>query len=67
MQKNIDTSFFDWSRSSKPAILARGLAAIIPQPLKQETGLNKGSSRYIWPSGYDNISSRYLSRRIKSR
>ena len=65
MQKAIDISFFDWSRSSKPVVLARGMTALIPQQLNKKVSLPKENSRYVWPSEYDNTSSRYLSRRIR--
>ena len=67
MQKVIDVSFFDWSRDSKPTVLARGISALIPNQIKSNSALSKESFRYVWPSGYDNISSRYLSRKIKGQ
>jgi len=68
MQKVIDTSFFDWSKNQKNNIQARGLAALVTPQLKN-LSLNgsKERARCIWPSGFDNVDYKYISRRVRSR
>lgn len=67
MQKTIDNSYFDWSRSKKPIVVAKGIAAIVvPQFRSQPTGVVQ-SSRCVWPLGLNNVDSRYLTRRVWSR
>lgn len=67
MQKVIDTAYLDWSRTSKPVVRARGTASIILPQLKQTAAAAKEQARFIWPSGFDNVNPRYLSRRVWSR
>ena len=68
MQKFVDASYLDWSRGQKPAIRSKGIAAIVvPQLKAQSFSAVKGQARCIWPSGLENVDSRYLSRRIWSR
>ncbi len=68
MQKFVDASYLDWTRGQKPIIRERGIAAIIAPQLKaQSLSSTKEHARCIWPSGFENVNSRYLSRRIWSR
>lgn len=68
MQKTINTSYLDWTRTAKPAVLSRGIASIVaPQPNSRSADALKGRARCIWPSGFENVDSRYLSRRVWSR
>lgn len=68
MQKAINNSYLDWTRNSKPAVQSRGIAAIVaPQLNARAADALKGRARCIWPSGFDNVDSRYLSRRVWSR
>lgn len=68
MQKTIDSSYMDWTRGQKTTIRSRGIASIVlPQLKSQSASAGKISSRCVWPSGAENVDSRYLSRRIWSR
>ncbi len=68
MQKTIDNTYLDWTRGGKSAVRARGTGAIVlPQLKMQAAGAAKSQARFIWPSGFDNVDSRYLSRRVWSR
>ena len=67
MQKLIDNSYFDWSRSQKPVVQARGIAAIVVPQFKMQSANVAQRSRCVWPSGLNNVDSRYLTRKIWSR
>ncbi|MBE6444646.1 MAG: hypothetical protein E7019_01110 [Alphaproteobacteria bacterium] len=68
MQKIIDSSYFDWSKDRKPAIISKGLAALVMNQIKNSgSGTQLPKSHCIWPSGLNNVDSRYLSRRVWSR
>ena len=68
MQKTINPSYFEWSRDVKPKIKSRGIASIVAMQLNsQASNVIKGGARCIWPSGFENVDSRYLSRRVWSR
>jgi len=68
MQKIIDNSYFDWSKNRKPAVVSRGLASLVLNQLKTGSSSQPASrSHCIWPSGLDNIDSRYLTRKVWSR
>ena len=68
MQKTINPSYFEWSRDAKPKIKSRGIASIVAlQMTNQAANVIKGGARCIWPSGLENVDSRYLSRRVWSR
>lgn len=65
MQQVIEKNIFDWSRSSVKKVQASGIVAILEQKAKivaQTQG--RAASRCVWPSIFDNRSSRYLSRRM---
>ncbi|MBR6663379.1 MAG: hypothetical protein IKL33_00970 [Alphaproteobacteria bacterium] len=68
MQKIIDSSYFDWSKDRKPAIISKGLAALVMNQIKSTGGNTQQSKAHcIWPSGLNNVDSRYLTRRVWSR
>lgn len=68
MQKTINPSYFEWSRDARPKIKSRGIASIVAMQLNsQASNVIKGGARCIWPSGFENVDSRYLSRRVWSR
>ena len=67
MQKSIDNSYFDWSRSQKPTVQARGIAAIVTSQFKIQTLNSVSNTRCVWPSGLENVNSRYLTRKVWSR
>ena len=68
MQKTINASYLDWTREAKPKVKSRGIASIVAvQMNSQASSIIKGGARCIWPSGFENVDSRYLSRRVWSR
>lgn len=68
MQKFVDASYFDWSKNRKPAVLSRGIASIVtPQFKSAAAGEAKIKTACVWPSGIENVDSRYLTRRVWSR
>lgn len=67
MQKSMNTSYLDWSRTRKPTILSRGIASIIVPQLRGQGAGVKVKTSCIWPSGIENADSRYLTRRVWSR
>lgn len=67
MQKGVDITYLDWSKNRKPAILSRGIASLVTLQLKGQTDWSKIKTACVWPSGIENVDSRYLSRRVWNR
>lgn len=67
MQKLIENSYFDWSRAQKPTVQARGIAAIVVPQFKSQSANAAPRARCVWPSGLNNVDSRYLTRKVWSR
>lgn len=65
MQKTIDISALDWARGQKVNVQSRGIASIVvPQLKAAAAGALKSRPRCVWPSGFENVDSRFLSRRV---
>ena len=65
MQQIIEKGVFDWSRSPARKVQSRGIVAILEQRAKVIAQSQSGAvSRCVWPSIFENKSSRYLSRRM---
>lgn len=65
MRQTIEKSFFDWSRDKTPRVQSRGIAAIIPQQVKNiNAAKSANSTRCVWPSAVSKGDTRYLSKRV---
>ena len=67
MQKVVDDAYLDWSKNRKPVILSRGITSLVAHQFKNQGDGMKVKTSCVWPSGIENLDSRYLSRRVWNR